>query len=531
MPRPSTTLAVDLVPVVVGAAVLAIFWYVKFSGAELWYDEVQSVTFAGRPLLTALFSAIVYDPHPPLYYILLHFWMVIAQSDRTILASSLLLVALTGVVLNIHCLKYFDRITAAGATLLFLVHPYALYWSGQARMYAAVMLFAMLFHHANAGYFLGDDRRSPGRRAIWVFLCGAALALLHNCGILFCGTIALYWLLHARAGRNEPEPASSLIPWLSAQGCVVLLSLPFIAHSLIEHLRQTERPNVPELVAAIGSMTIGPERLPEGLGVVGALATLMVLAMAARSADLRLTAGVLVLLPILAFWLVSNLLKPIWVADRLFAFIVPFFCIVAARGLNSGARMPRPSRAGARGAAALGAGLVLIGIGVAGDWRILATYVKPTDWRGAAALVRADAPNGGTVEVEQLRDRWSLNWYLAGRGWDDGIQEALLEAVREPGPRNPVKRVLGLRDAMERFETAKSRGKYTVEAELSEPGPSNQSVFVFTEYCPASEFWNLYLHDPNRKPEQDFYLKYEALPPIKGLCGYIRRPHLGANHW
>src|ERR1019366_1111078 len=103
------------------------------------------------------------------------------------------------------------------------------------------------------------------------------------------------------------------------------------------------------------SMTIGPERLPEGLVVVGALATLMVLVMAARSADLRLTAGVLVLLPILAFWLVSNLLKPIWVADRLFAFIVPFFCIVAARGLNSGARMPRPSRPGARGAAALGA--------------------------------------------------------------------------------------------------------------------------------------------------------------------------------
>jgi hypothetical protein len=527
---PPSALAVDILPVVIGAAILAVLWYEKFSGAELWYDELQSVTFAARPLATALFSVIVYDPHPPLYYVFLHFWMTtIGESDPVILASSLFLIALTGVVINVHCRKYFDRATATVATVFFLVHPYVFYWSGQARMYAAVMLFAMLFQHANAGYFLAEDRRAPWRRLIWVVVCGAVLSCLHNCGILFCGTIALYWLLRHRIEPVKRGPLAGLRPWLVAQGCVALLSLPFLVHSLLVHLAQPERPNLVELVAAIGSMTIGPERLPEALMLAAALATTIVLIAAARSADLRLAGGILVLFPILSFWLISNLLKPIWISDRLFAFIVPLFCIIAARVLTSDAREPRPWRPQLRRGVACSAGLMLVAVVVAGDRQILDAYVKPNDWRSAAALVRSYAPDGGTVEVDHVRDRWSLNWYLAGPGWDDGIQGALVEALREPGPHNPIKRLVTIRDAMERYESGRSRGKYVVEAELSEHRQSNQPVLVFTQHCPASEFWNIYLRDPKREPQPDFLLKYEPLPPIKGLCGYISRPGKNAN--
>jgi len=529
MAQRQATQAVDSLPIVIGAVIMAVLWYAKFSGAELWYDELQSVTFAARPLATALFSVIVYDPHPPLYYVFLHFWMAIfGQSDRLILASSLLLIALTGIAINLYCRRYFDRATAAVATLFFLVHPYALYWSGQARMYAAVMLFAVLFQHANAAYFIGDARGAPRRRLMWVVICGTALACLHNCGILFCGTIALYWLLRNRATPAE-RPVARLAPWLAAQGCVVLLSSPFVLHSLVEHLGHAERPNLAALAAAVASMTIGPEQLPEALIVVGAVATTIVLVGAARSAELRLAEGILVLFPILSFWLISNLVKPIWVADRLFAFIVPFFCIIAARLLTSSAGMPGRWRLQTGRFAAFAVGLMLVAAVAVGDRQILDAYEKPNDWRSAAALVRSYAPDGGTVEVDQVRDRWSLNWYLAGPGWDDGIQGAMIQALRAPSAGNLVKRLVAIRDAMERYETARSRGKYIVEAELAAHPQSNQPILVFTEHCPASEFWNIYLRDPKRQPEPDFFLKYQPLPPIKGLCGYVSRPGKSGN--
>jgi hypothetical protein len=523
----------DALVVLIGAAVMFVLWYSKFSNAGLWYDELQSVTFAGRPLPTALFSAIVYDPHPPLYYLFLHYWMsLFGQSDRLILASSLFLIALTGIAVNVHCRRYFDRATATIATILFLVHPYAFYWSGQARMYAAVMLFAVLFQHANAGYFLAADGRTHWRPLVWVVICGAALSCLHNCGILFWGTVALYWLLRVRIDPAQRASVKRLKSWLVAQGCVLIISLPFVLHSLLEHLLAPERPNLAALAAAIASMTIGPERLPEALIVLGTVTTALVLVAAARSAELRLAGGILVVLPILSFWFISNLLKPIWVSDRLFAFVVPFFCIIAARVLTraraAGSRAAQTSRL-KMGGVAFATGIMLISCVIAGDRQILEAYVKPTDWRGATALVRSYAPDGGTVEVDRLRDRWSLNWYLIGPGWDEGIQAALMAAMREPGSGKIIERLVSIRNAMERYETEKSRGKYVIEVGLSEHREPDRPVIVFTNFCPASEFWDIYVRDLKREPQPGFLTTYEPLPPVKGLCGYVRRPVPGGG--
>jgi hypothetical protein len=510
----------EILAVVIGIGILTVLWFAKFSNSGLWYDELQTVTWAGRPLATAMFSVLVYDVHPPLYYFFLHFWMMIGRSDGLILASSLALMVLTAVVINIHCRKYHDRATATAAPFIFLVNPYTFYWSGQARMYAAVMLFAMLFHDANARYFLAKDKRSATPRLLWIFICGAALASLHNSGILFCGIIAFYWLLRNRIAPLEREPSARLTPWFATQGCVVLLSLPFVVRSFLEHLGHTERPDVAELFAAIGSMTIGPEQLPAALMISGAVASLILLVLAARSADLRLAGGILILFPICSFWLISNLLKPIWISDRLFAFIVPFFCIIAARVLTSSASVVRSGRTGIGRGAALAAGLLLTATVIAGDRQILDSYVKPTDWRRAAELVRSGAPDGATVETNNVRDRWSMNWYLLGPRWDEGIQGAFLDALHRPGPSNPIKRLTMIRDAMESYEDERSHGKFVVEAELSAHTQASRPVFVFTQRCPASEFWRLFLADPKFQPNPDFLLQYEPLPPVKGLCGY-----------
>ena len=44
---------------------------------SFWLDEGVSISFARLPL-GSLFTSIANDFHPPLYYLLLHFWLPIA---------------------------------------------------------------------------------------------------------------------------------------------------------------------------------------------------------------------------------------------------------------------------------------------------------------------------------------------------------------------------------------------------------------------------------------------------------------------
>src|SRR5262245_23897565 len=71
---------------VVGVALILRLW--PLPRMSLWYDELQSVTIAYRPFPASLLSSIAYDPHPPLYNLLLGVWMRLGQGDSIIILSS-----------------------------------------------------------------------------------------------------------------------------------------------------------------------------------------------------------------------------------------------------------------------------------------------------------------------------------------------------------------------------------------------------------------------------------------------------------
>jgi uncharacterized membrane protein len=57
--------------------------YLRYLGRQsLWFDEGLSVVFAARPLPQLLRTLIYEDLHPPLYYLLLHFWMALAGNSE-----------------------------------------------------------------------------------------------------------------------------------------------------------------------------------------------------------------------------------------------------------------------------------------------------------------------------------------------------------------------------------------------------------------------------------------------------------------
>jgi len=73
-----------LAQAVVVAITLAVFaLYVCTLGKQsLWFDEGLSVVFAARPLSQLMHTLIHEDLHPPLHYLLLHFWMILAGQSQ-----------------------------------------------------------------------------------------------------------------------------------------------------------------------------------------------------------------------------------------------------------------------------------------------------------------------------------------------------------------------------------------------------------------------------------------------------------------
>ena len=73
-----------LIRAVMGTMVLAVFaLYVCSLGKQsLWFDEGLSVMFAGRSLSELMQTLIHQDIHPPLHYLLLHFWMPLVGSTE-----------------------------------------------------------------------------------------------------------------------------------------------------------------------------------------------------------------------------------------------------------------------------------------------------------------------------------------------------------------------------------------------------------------------------------------------------------------
>ncbi len=144
---------VTTVFVVIGIAVR--FWPRR----GLWLDEALSVNIASLPL-GDIPGALKHDGHPPLYYLLLHFWLMLGSSDWWVRALSGV-ISLAGMPLAyLAGRRLGHRRAAAGLgarrtgliTLsLWAVLPFAVRYGSETRMYSLVSALVL------AGYLLIDS--------------------------------------------------------------------------------------------------------------------------------------------------------------------------------------------------------------------------------------------------------------------------------------------------------------------------------------------------------------------------------------
>jgi len=126
----------------------------QIGSKALWLDESFSVWLGWQPLGRMWAWLINIDQHPPLYYTLLHWWMLLGDSAATVRAFSALCGTLTIPVLYFLGRRLANAADRAGpavgllAALLLAVSPFHVRFAQETRMYTLLTLNAALALYA-----------------------------------------------------------------------------------------------------------------------------------------------------------------------------------------------------------------------------------------------------------------------------------------------------------------------------------------------------------------------------------------------
>ncbi|MDY6875983.1 MAG: glycosyltransferase family 39 protein [Chloroflexota bacterium] len=354
------------------AAVTALGGYLRacqIGGKGLWIDEAFSVWLGWQPVGEMLGWLVRIDQHPPLYYLLLHFWMILGDDPSTVRALSALCGTLTIPVVYLLGRRLAGDKVGFLTALILAVSPFHVRFAQETRMYTLLTLNASLALYALAWLFtdprsaearLGRQfvdfwrgwRTTRRRPPMWVIetdlawlgyvLFTAAMLLTHNTAVFFpvATNIIVLLLVRLRIANRESRITNHgfLRNWLLAQVGVFLLWslwLPAFAVQGVGVYREfwLPAPTWSTVAGAVGAFVSDFLPLPPaGLCAVGVLyAGLALLGLVHFR---RRPAHVLFLLvtfttPFVGEWLVS-LYRPIFYDRTLIWASLPLYLLLAA---------------------------------------------------------------------------------------------------------------------------------------------------------------------------------------------------------
>ena len=202
--------------------VLAIGVWLRFATTSLlWLDEALSVNIAKLPV-NQIPSALKRDGAPPLYYLLLHYWIqLFGNSDVAVRSLSGLcsLLALVGLFFLVR--RIWGTETAFVATGLLAASAFATYYATEARMYALVMLLVVAL-----GWMLTLlAERVTAARTFGLAVVAVALLYTHYWSFFLFGALGAWLaLMVIRGGRFRRSGVASLI----GLGLGALAFLPWV---------------------------------------------------------------------------------------------------------------------------------------------------------------------------------------------------------------------------------------------------------------------------------------------------------------
>lgn len=393
-----------LLLIVVAAAALRLH---EIDRLSFWFDESATVHYA-RLDPWDLWGR---DTHPPLYYLLIHFWLLLGDSETWLRLLSLLFTL--GTLVGVYCAGRAlggPRVGLVAAALL-AMSGFELRFAQEARMYALLAsgtawalsgLMPLLLRPAEA--------LLPAARRHWrSYLLGSLLAVWsHNMGFLWpvaatAAVLPLFW--------PEPERRRLALRWLKVNLIVLVLWLPYwpwLLHqaSIVLSGFHLQQPSAGRLFDDLSWIHLGIRQPEDPWQFIAIALGLVPLGLGLAVLRARLGAALLLLMvvPVLVS-LATALWQPLY-ANRVLLWTAQPSALAAAYGLDWLWRR----HAGSLRAFALLLALILLAARGVAAWNYIYDRQK-ADWRGAMDTLQAELPADSIVVLSPGFENWSWDYY------------------------------------------------------------------------------------------------------------------------
>ena len=304
---------------------------------SIWYDEGVSLYLAGQGIGEIIHRTAI-DIHPPLYYILLHFWLQLA-GDSEFAAAFMSVMWGTLLIALVYCFtsRRFDSAAGIIAALLIAVSPFQLWYAQEIRMYTLAALLGWLVFWSVWSYL---QRPAPSGRPVLcgvLFAMGGALGLYTLYYFAFLLIAVNVWAVF-RLCRERPLPRLDLAGWMAAQLAVVILYIPWLGTAV----RQALNPPVPPwrsptplweaLWQSWSALSFGQSVTPGPVAgaLVGAAVLYFVGMVVGLKREKAATAGLVLytFLP-LALILITSLWTPLFHVRYVFTYAAAYYVLLA----------------------------------------------------------------------------------------------------------------------------------------------------------------------------------------------------------
>jgi uncharacterized membrane protein len=378
-------------PAVVGTIVLVGIALRFVQRSPLWLDEALSVNIA-KLSPGDLLDALRHDGHPPLYYLILHYWMrLVGESDGAVRALSGVISVATLPLAWLAGRRLAGQAGGRWALVVVALSPYCVRYGTETRMYALVMLLVF------AGYLLLDDAldRPTPLRLVSLGALSGVLLLTHYWAFYLLGAVLV--LLAIGWWRR---PANRRAIGLVALSLVVgsVLFVPWLGGFLYQAAHTGTPWGSPYRPTAIVQTTLadlgGGELTEASLYGSVVLVLLVVALLAIRSGDNQITLDVrtapsvrkelAIVALVIAIGSVAGVVTSATYQSRYAAVIAPLIFLTVAVGIT---RVPGPAR--------LLVGVVYLTLSLAGV--VWINYYQRTQSAPIAAAVAERAQPGDVV--------------------------------------------------------------------------------------------------------------------------------------
>lgn len=191
------------------------------SGESIWLDEGLSIEFANLNLSQIFF---LHDTSPPLYYILLHWWIhLFGISEFSVRFPSAILGCLSVFMMYKIGSQLFDNYTGIFSSLLMAFSVFHIQYSQEARTYSLTVLLTLFSMY----FFIKLLREMSYINLIGYVIFSILLIYSHIYGLFIIIAQNIHFIVLSLISR-EPRKLN-IIKWSSTQSLLILLFAPWIS--------------------------------------------------------------------------------------------------------------------------------------------------------------------------------------------------------------------------------------------------------------------------------------------------------------